>query len=89
MCSLKVNKRLLNQVTERLFILWGNLCEIKTLLRDAGSDLPLPPGDNRIQNKPFDCCIEEYGHSVHLTEKNPEGWQRMHMLVQTHISSSH
>jgi len=55
-------------------------------LRDRGSDLPLPPGDNRLQNKPFDCCIEEYGHPVAVTEANPLGYQRMHRLTQTFIT---
>jgi protection of telomeres protein 1 len=61
--------------------------ELKTELRDRGADLPLPPGDNRLQNKPFDCCIEEYGHEVPITAENPLGYQRMHRLVQTHIQS--
>lgn len=46
--------------------------------------MPLPPGDNRLQNKVFDACIEEYGHEV-LAEKNPTGYQRMHRLAQTRI----
>jgi protection-of-telomeres protein 1 len=54
-------------------------------LRARGSDLPLPPGDNRLANKPFDCVIEEYGHEVLVSEGNPEGWQRMHKLTHTTI----
>jgi protection-of-telomeres protein 1 len=59
--------------------------ELKTELRDRGSDLPLPPGDNRLQNKPFDACIEEYGCQVAITEDFPFGFQRMHKLAQTTI----
>lgn len=85
--SLKNNVRILKQLEEKLFILWGNLLELKTDLRDRGSDLPLPPGDNRLQNKPFDCCIEEYGHEVHVSSNNPTGYQRMHRLVRTKIQA--
>jgi protection-of-telomeres protein 1 len=83
--SLKSNKQLLTKLEEKLFILWGNLLELKTEQRDRGSDMPLPPGDNRLQNKPFDACIEEYGLEVRVTEKSPSGYQRMHKLVQTKI----
>ncbi|CAO2655333.1 Nn.00g103970.m01.CDS01 [Neocucurbitaria sp. VM-36] len=85
--DLKNNSRVLKELEERLFILWGNLLELKTELRDQGSDLPLPPGDNRLQNKPFDCCIEEYGHEVPITDANPDGYQRMHRLAQTFITT--
>ncbi|KAH6209819.1 protection of telomeres protein 1 [Parastagonospora nodorum] len=83
--DLKSNKQLRNKLEEKLFILWGNLLELKTELRDRGSDMPLPPGDNRLQNKSFDACIEEYGLEVRVTEKNPSGYQRMHKLAQTKI----
>jgi len=76
---------MLKKLEEKLFILWGNLLELKTELRDRGGDLPLPPGDNRLQNKPFDCLIEEYGHEVRMSDKHPEGYQRMHKLAQTRI----
>lgn len=84
--SLSKDKKAVHRLEEQLFILWGNLLELKTELRDRGSDLPLPPGDNRLQNKPFDCLFEEYGHQVPLTDANPFGWQRMHRIVQTHIT---
>lgn len=48
--------------------------------------MPLPPGDNRLQNKVFDACIEEYGLEVHVTDANPSGYQRMHRLAQTKIT---
>ncbi|KAI0581725.1 Telomere-binding alpha subunit central domain-containing protein [Pyrenophora tritici-repentis] len=83
--NLKGNHRVLKLLEEKLFILWGNLMELKTELRDRGSDLPLPPGDNRLQNKPFDACIEEYGAEVPVTKDTPFGYQRMHRLAQTTI----
>lgn len=76
---------MLKQIEEKLFLLWGNLLEIKIDLRLRGNDLPLPPGDNRLKNLPFDCCIEEYGHEVPIVDSNPEGYQRMHHLAQTFI----
>jgi protection-of-telomeres protein 1 len=86
-CSLKDNSSALVKLRETLFILWGNMMELKTELRDRGSDLPLPPGDNRLQNKAFDCCIEEYGHEVAPTKDDPRGYQRMHRLAHTYITS--
>ncbi|XP_014555961.1 hypothetical protein COCVIDRAFT_101107 [Bipolaris victoriae FI3] len=83
--DLKNNPKVLRQLEQKLFLLWGNLMELKTELRAKGSDLPLPPGDNRLQNKPFDTCIEEYGCEVPVTEDHPFGYQRMHNLVLTTI----
>ncbi|KAF9700311.1 hypothetical protein EKO04_001749 [Ascochyta lentis] len=83
--DLKADPRTLAQIEHKLFLLWGNLAEIKSELRARGSDLPLPPGDNRVQNKPFDCCIDEYGHEVPVSEENPTGYQRLHKLALTKI----
>jgi hypothetical protein len=47
--------------------------------------MPLPPGDNRLINKPFDACIEEYGHEVHVTDQSPSGYLRLHRLAETCI----
>ncbi|KAI4629333.1 uncharacterized protein J4E87_003597 [Alternaria ethzedia] len=78
--------KVLKKLEEKLFILWGNLMELKTELRDRGNDLPLPPGDNRLQNKPFDACIEEYGCEVPPTKDQHQfGYQRMYRLAQTAI----
>ncbi|KZM20988.1 uncharacterized protein EKO05_0005220 [Ascochyta rabiei] len=83
--DLKEEPRALVQVKEKLFRLWGNLAELKEELRARSADLPLPPGDNRLQNLPFDCCIEEYGHEVLVSEENPTGYQRLHKLALTKI----
>ncbi|KAF1352881.1 hypothetical protein EJ07DRAFT_168623 [Lizonia empirigonia] len=83
--DLKAEPRALDQLKERMFLLWGNLAELKGELRARGADLPLPPGDNRLQNKPFDCCIEEYGLEVPVSEENPTGYQRLHKLALTKI----
>ncbi|KAF2031191.1 hypothetical protein EK21DRAFT_63799 [Setomelanomma holmii] len=87
--DLKNDRKALKRLEEKLFILWGNLFELKTELRLLGSDMPLPPGDNRLQNKPFDCCIEEYGHEVPMNkDNNPAGYQRMHRLAGTRIMTN-
>ncbi|KAH7067584.1 hypothetical protein BKA63DRAFT_424734 [Paraphoma chrysanthemicola] len=86
--DLKSDIKTLKLLEEKMFILWGNLLELKTELRLRGTDMPLPPGDNRLQNKSFDCCIEEYGHQVDISEKTPAGYQRMHRLAATRIMTN-
>ncbi|KAF2995693.1 hypothetical protein E8E13_003304 [Curvularia kusanoi] len=85
--DLKAEPKVLDQLKEKLFILWGNLAELKEELRARGTDLPLPPGDNRLDNKPFDCIIEEYGAEVPVSEEHPAGFQRLHKLALTKILS--
>ncbi|USP81978.1 uncharacterized protein yc1106_09252 [Curvularia clavata] len=84
--DLNMHPNALKQLENKLFILWGNLMELKTELRAQGKDLPLPRGDNRLQNKPFDTCIEEYGCEVPISEEHPFGYQRMHQLALTTIN---
>ncbi|KAF3042905.1 hypothetical protein E8E12_005547 [Didymella heteroderae] len=83
--DLKAEPRVLNELREMLFIMWGNLEELKSDLRARGQDLPLPPGDNRLDNKPFDCVIEEYGLECPVTDDDPFGYQRLHKLALTKI----
>ncbi|KAF2126363.1 hypothetical protein P153DRAFT_76106 [Dothidotthia symphoricarpi CBS 119687] len=83
--DLKKTPNVLERLEEIMFILWGNVFELKTELRNKGSDLPLPPGDNRLQNKPFDCNIVEYGAEVPVTDETPTGYERKHMLYGTTI----
>ena len=78
-------RRAIKQLEEKLFILWGNLFELKQELTVKGIKLPLPSGDSRLQNKPFDCCIEEYGSKVPPSVQWPQGWQRMHQPYNTLI----
>lgn len=64
------NGKLLKQLREKLFLLWGNL-EEKT-------------EDEALSNQPFDCVIMEYG--VPLEDDDPEqdatskGWRRMYAM---------
>ena len=68
-----------------MFIVWGNLLEIKKKLTPRGVSFPLPSGDKRLQNRPFEVCIEEFGAKVPQSEKWPEGWQRMFKMTKTVI----
>ena len=84
---MKSEPKVLADLQVKLFILWGNLAELKDELRARSANLPLPPGDNRLDNKPFDCIIEEYGIEVPVTEEHPAGFQRLHRLAFTKIVS--
>ncbi|KAF1994349.1 hypothetical protein P154DRAFT_567420 [Amniculicola lignicola CBS 123094] len=75
----------LSQLEEKLFILWGNLLEQKKELMPKGVKFPLPSGDSRLQNLPFECCLEEYGVEVTPSDEWPQGWQRMHKMFGTSI----
>lgn len=57
---------MLAELETKLFTLWGDLHERKVELKRQGIDLPLPVGDERLNlsNKPFECCVEEYGVPV-------------------------
>jgi hypothetical protein len=73
------------KLEEKLFILWGNLLELKKELSPNGVSFPLPAGSKTLQNKPFECCIEEYGARVIPSPRWPAGWQRMYKLASTVI----
>ncbi|KAI5368286.1 putative protection of telomeres protein [Septoria linicola] len=76
--DLRHRPNLLGQLREKLFILWGNLLE----RQEVGQGLAL-------SNKPFQCCIEEYG--IELDEDDParhtarKGFQRMYSMFGTTI----
>lgn len=70
--DLRHNPELLRKLREKLFILWGNLEEV-------GS------GDSEeVSNRPFECCIEEYGVELddEVSSNNvlSRGWQRMYSM---------
>ena len=70
--------KLVKKLEEKLFILWGNLLELKR----KGLTLPLPSGDSKLQNMPFEVCLLEHGSP---NPKWPQGYQRMHNLFSTTI----
>lgn len=76
---------IIKKLEEKLFILWGNLFELKKELLPKGVKFPLPNGDERLQNKPFECCIEEYGAKVPPSPMWPKGYQRMFKIAATTI----
>jgi len=69
--SLRRDPTALNNLRERLFILWGNLEELKS----AGKLTPETPPSSI----PFECCIKEYG--VQQNDK----WLRLHRMFMTVI----
>jgi protection of telomeres protein 1 len=52
--NLKRNPRELGKLKERLFVLWGDLEELKA---EAGEDVT----EFKPHNRPFECLIKEYG----------------------------
>ncbi|KAF2438525.1 hypothetical protein P171DRAFT_423782 [Karstenula rhodostoma CBS 690.94] len=56
----------LDELEQKLFLLWGDLHERKVALKNKGISLPLPVGDETLalSNMPFECCVEEYGVPV-------------------------
>jgi protection of telomeres protein 1 len=75
--SLRKDKRALEELREKLFLLWGNLEELKLVQ----VPLPLGPADSKkLSNRPFECCIQEYGYfnpHVHEEESNCQRLYRM------------
>lgn len=80
--SLRRDSRKLKKLREKLFILWGNLEELKS----EGTILPLAPKDSKfLSNKPFQCCIEEYGYFDPRVHKSEDECQRLHRMAGTTI----
>ncbi|KAL7797540.1 hypothetical protein V8C37DRAFT_369809 [Trichoderma ceciliae] len=114
--NLRQDQNNLEALRQRLFLLWGELEEKKSLEEEnkrraalanrGGSDRPpLDSSDDegsapqkkdaeasRISNRPFTCCIQQYGVEVpeedHLKADAGEGkrWQRMFGLFGTRIA---
>lgn len=70
-CDLRREKNTLNELREKLFILWGDLEEIK----QAGELEKRKPS-----GQPFDCWIQEYGVPAGDGE-----WERMFKMEWTTI----
>jgi hypothetical protein len=62
-----------------LFFLWGDLEEIK------GKE-PDPAVQLRPSNRPFYCCIAEYGAQDTEADGEPS-WIRCHKMIYTTIST--
>ncbi|KAK2008667.1 telomere-binding alpha subunit central domain-containing protein [Colletotrichum eremochloae] len=114
-CDLRASPEKLEELRERMFILWGDLEEKKSkelankrkkqkakVGKNTTGDRPPDSSDNEgsggplkeaetISNRPFTCCIYQYG--IQVKESNPdkanagEGkrWERMFALFGTKI----
>jgi protection of telomeres protein 1 len=106
---LRENVQNLDALREKMFTLWGNLEEHKAkqharhlamAARTPGDKPPLDDSDDegnlttdQVSNKPFMCCIQQYG--VRLPEEDPRKavagagrtWQRTFAMFGTKISA--
>ena len=88
MCrSLREDSRSLAELKEKLFILWGDLEELKF----ASTVLPTAnDAEKRASSNPFECCIQEYGVPIPITDRSDSDgtdtkWQRMHRMFGTTV----
>ena len=70
-CDLRREEKTLDLLREKLFILWGDLEEIKS----AGEF-----DTKKNSSQAFDCWISEYG-----IQTSDGGWERMYKMEQTTI----
>lgn len=82
----------MQKLEQRLFFLWGELAEQKDkFLRShpqisADEDLSLEKFNISTQNRPFECCIAEYGVEVPRSENDDtKDWMRVYKLFGTTI----
>ncbi|OCL03931.1 hypothetical protein AOQ84DRAFT_226728 [Glonium stellatum] len=83
--DLRKDSQSLVKLKEKLFVLWGNLQELKS------SGAALPPAssaDKGLSSQPFECCIQEYGVPTPVVDGSESDdadtkWQRMHRMFQT------
>ncbi|KAF2112902.1 hypothetical protein BDV96DRAFT_579340 [Lophiotrema nucula] len=84
-CDLQKNPQVVKKLEHKLSILWGNLFELK----QSRVDLPLSHGDPRLQNKPFDCCVQEYARAMPTWDVTHQRcdvtYQRLHNMFGTTI----
>ncbi|CAG8925402.1 unnamed protein product [Penicillium salamii] len=92
--DLRAQRRRLDRVREKLFLLWGNLEEQKKNALAAGKQTWGP-----VSSVPFECCIKEYGvPCAHMRDSNAMdidgesciqsdcfGWERRFAIFGTTI----
>ncbi|KAF2190160.1 hypothetical protein K469DRAFT_699768 [Zopfia rhizophila CBS 207.26] len=85
-CDLRAGsqRQAVKELEEKLFILWGNLQELKAV----GVRFPLQGDDKKkLKNKPFECIIEEYGYFDKEQHGEWKNAQRLHRMNSTTIIS--
>ena len=93
-----MNERMIDQLRERLCILWGNLQELQYLAMDTSKGTSTVETDavgrdywkGALSNLPFECCIREYGQRVEdeqdeQDEQATDNWVRCYELFGTTI----
>ena len=65
LCSLRKSPKALAILREKLFLLWGDLEERKSLtsnaLTEVSNNPQSPKKEETRKSKPFQCCLKEYG----------------------------
>lgn len=92
--SLRKDERTLSKLREKLFILWGDLEEVKTKTAPQSgiTDPTATEGQESglaCSSRSFECCIMEYGIPVKEDEIGSDEvapkWLRMHKMFGTTI----
>lgn len=90
--DLKADGAALGQLKEKLFLLWGNLEELKSGTAEIAE--PSTDDNQDVQkmmlpsNQPFECCIREFGHEVSEEDEGdetPMGHIRLYEMFETTI----
>jgi len=69
--DLRKDPKLVDQLREKLFLLWGNVEEV--VRGQVGEDV-------EVSNQPFECCVAEYGvemDSEHRRVRRQREWVRV------------
>lgn len=62
--DLRTDRQLLAKLREKMCILWGNLEERRVQLENRGGHDEDAYGVVKLSNRPFECCLMEYGSPV-------------------------
>ena len=82
-CNLRKDPRALTQLKEKLFVLWGDLQELK---EEASISQKVP--ERKLHSRPFECLISEYGieaRDEHGIKKDNGEYERVFHLSGTTI----
>ncbi len=80
--SLRRDKDTLGKLKELLWILWGDVGELKDKHKDNFN-----PVITRPSNLPFYCCIQEYGVKDLQSTLETKPYARLHRIAYTTINS--